>query len=278
MMLTTKQIEERTLGIGGSDMPIILGLSTYKTPYELYLEKTGQAKSSQEMTEGQYIGHLLEPIIRNEFCKRNNVAMETPDTIVHPTYTFLRANIDGFIKEWNAVFEAKCANEFKGKEWGEDGTDSIPLPYLVQVAHYCIVTNAQEAYIMVFLGELKFKQYRYVRDLQLECRIIEEAQKFWNSVQNNIPPQPVNIDDLRLKYAKSEEKPIVIGDKITAAVENLIQTKRTISELLKTEEKAKFEIMSYMEEHDCLIDTNNNKIATWKSNKNGVRNFRLTGV
>ncbi len=278
MMLTAEQIQERTLGIGGSDMPIILGLSTYKTPYELYLEKIGESKPNQGMTEGQYIGHLLEPIIRDEFCKRNNVTIETPDTITHPTYTFLRANIDGFIKDWNAVFEAKCANEFKGKEWGEDGSDVIPLAYLVQVAHYCIVTDAQEAYIMVFLGDLKFKQYRYVRDLQLECRIIEEAEKFWNAVQNKIPPAPVSIDDLKLKYARTEATPIVIGDKITDAVKALIETKRILDELAEKEKKAKFEIMSYMEHHDCLIDSNNNKIATWKANKNGVRSFRLMGV
>ena len=50
-MITQQQREERKLGIGGSDMPIILGLSNYKTPYQLYLEKIGEAESTYEDTE-----------------------------------------------------------------------------------------------------------------------------------------------------------------------------------------------------------------------------------
>lgn len=34
----------RTEGVGGSDMSTILGLNTYTTPYELWLEKTGRQK------------------------------------------------------------------------------------------------------------------------------------------------------------------------------------------------------------------------------------------
>ena len=48
-MITEKQRQERKLGIGGSDMPIILGLSTYKTPYQLYLEKTGIVDTVDEV-------------------------------------------------------------------------------------------------------------------------------------------------------------------------------------------------------------------------------------
>ncbi|HFC9341278.1 TPA: YqaJ viral recombinase family protein, partial [Enterococcus hirae] len=35
-------LEDRKKGIGGSDVATVLGLNKYKSPYQLWLEKTGQ--------------------------------------------------------------------------------------------------------------------------------------------------------------------------------------------------------------------------------------------
>src|SRR3954465_6664627 len=105
-------------------MPIILGLSNYKTPYQLYLEKSGLLESTQEETQLQYWGNQLEVVIRKEFRKRNKVRVTTPkETFVHPFHQFMRGNIDGFIPKLNAVFEAKCSMQFMASEWGEHGSD-----------------------------------------------------------------------------------------------------------------------------------------------------------
>ncbi len=41
-MLTESQLEARRHTIGGSDAPIIAGVSPYKQPYELWAEKRGE--------------------------------------------------------------------------------------------------------------------------------------------------------------------------------------------------------------------------------------------
>ena len=48
-MLTDEQRAKRHEGLGASDTPIIMGYSTYKTPYELYLEKTGTVTYDDEI-------------------------------------------------------------------------------------------------------------------------------------------------------------------------------------------------------------------------------------
>src|SRR5271166_3036855 len=111
-MITDEQIQKRRLGIGGSDMPIILGLSRYKTPYQLYLEKKGIVSTGDEMSPVQYWGNRLEQIIRDEFSIRNKVNIETPDTLIHPILDFMRANIDGYIVDWDAILEVKCSSQF----------------------------------------------------------------------------------------------------------------------------------------------------------------------
>lgn len=278
-MLTEKQRAERILGIGGSDMPIIMGLSSYKTPYQLYLEKTEIIVALSEITQAQYWGNALEPIIRDEFAKRNNVIVETPDTIVHPSIYYLRANIDGYIPELNAVLEIKCASSFMAKEWGEEGSDTIPMQYLVQVAHYCAVTNAETAYIAVLIGGNDYREYRYIRDKELENLVLTAAKKFWDCVQNKTPPSAMNQIDLRLMFpSHSKEKAIPINDNIAQHLETLTQTRFKIKELSEIEEQYKFNIMQFMQDAECLVDNEGRPIVSWKANKRGTRTFLMKGV
>jgi len=278
-MITAQQREARKLGIGGSDMPIIMGLSTYKTPYQLYLEKTGLVATEDEQTELQYWGHQLEGIIREEFKKRNNVDVETPDTIVHPFHDFLRANIDGYVPEWNAVLEVKCSSSFMANLWGEDGSDVIPMQYLVQVAHYCAVTNADCAYIAVLIGGNDYRQFKYVRDKDLEEHVINCAQTFWECVQNKTPPAPVNEVDLKLMFPKhKEEKVVTINSDVAQQLTTLSKTRFQIKELKDVEEQYRFNIMQFMQDAECLVDDSGKPIISWKANKRGTRTFLMKGA
>ena len=279
-MITQQQREDRKLGIGGSDMPIILGISNYKTPYQLYLEKIGEAESTYEDTELQYWGHQLEPIIVQEFMKRNNVTVqESPDSYVHPFHDFLRGNLDGFIPELNAVLEVKCSNQFMAKEWGEEGSDVIPMQYLVQVAHYCAVTNADCAYIAVLIGGHDYREFKYTRDLVLEGKIIDAAKKFWECVQNKTPPEPINQVDLRLMYPKHDpEKTLTINNNVAEQLTTLTETRFKIKQLSEVEEKYKFNIMQFMQDAECLTDQSGRPIVSWKANKRGTRTFLMKGM
>lgn len=278
-MITEQQRIERTLGIGGSDMPIIMGLSTYKTPYQLYLEKIGEHQSPQEITEVQYWGNQLEGVIRDEFAKRNNVIIEVPDTLVHPDFPFLRGNVDGYIPSWNAILEVKCSASWMAHEWGDEGSDVIPMQYLVQVAHYCAVANANCAYIAVLIGGNKYREFKYIRDLELEGMVIEAASEFWNRVQNRQPPEATNQIDLRLMFPKhNPEKTKTIAAPLKEQLNTLSETRFKIKQLNEVEEQFKFNIMQFMEDAECLVDDEGTPIVSWKTNKRGSRTFLVKGA
>ena len=278
-MITEQQREERRLGIGGSDMPIILGLSNYKTPYQLYLEKIGESEPEKEMTPFQYWGNQLEGVIREEFAKRNNVVVETPDSCVHPFHDFLRGNVDGFIPSWNAVLEVKCSAGFMAHEWGEDGSDVIPMQYLVQVAHYCAVLDADCAYIAVLIGGNDYREFKYTRNFELESKLIDAAKEFWNCVLTRTPPKPVNQIDLKLMYPKHDpDKTKTINNDVAEQLTTLSETRFKIKQLGEVEEKYKFNIMQFMEDAECLVNETGQPIVSWKANKRGSRTFLLKGV
>lgn len=278
-MITEAQRIARRQGIGGSDMPIILGLSNYKTPYQLYLEKIGEADDSFEETPLQYWGNQLEEVIRQEFAKRNNVVVETPDTLVHPFYDFMLGNLDGFVPSLNAVLEVKCSNQFMASEWGDLGSDTIPMQYLVQVAHYCAVTNADCAYIAVLIGGWDYREYKYVRDLGLEESIIDAAKTFWKCVQDRTPPAAVKEIDLRLMFPKHDPSKVkTINKPIAEQLTTLADTRFKIKDLSAVEERYRFNIMQYMEDAEALVDEEGRPLVSWKANKRGSRTFLMKGI
>jgi putative phage-type endonuclease len=278
-MITEEQRLERRLGIGGSDMPIILGFSSYKTPYQLYCEKKGIIDTTFEKTPLQYWGEQLEPVIRREFRKRNHVLIKNPKTtFVHPFYDFIRGNLDGFIPKWNAVFEAKCSHAFMAQNWGESGSDTIPMEYLVQVAFYCSITNSDAAYIAVLIGGNDYREFKYTRDLELEHNIINAAANFWYAVQHDIAPPPTAMIDLKLMYPKTDPNKIkTINKEIMEQYSRFVGVKEKIKELTEQANKERFNILKFMEDTECLVDEWGNTIATAKINKRGTRTFLVKG-
>lgn len=275
-MLTDEQRAKRVNGIGASDSPIIMGYSSYKTPYQLYLEKIGAIESEDELTEQQYWGQELEPIIIKRFAKENNVEITFPDTVYHPEYSFIFANLDGWIPSENAVVEAKNANSFQRKEWDMALSDGIPMMYLIQIAKQCAVTNATRGYCAVLIGGMEYKQFVYERDVSLEEIIINADIEFWNCIQNKIEPSPLNTSDCRLKFpTPSPEKIVASTFKTSNALAELMNVKIKLKELSDTEDMYKMHLMSHMGDAEYLMGQSGELLATWKSNKKGTRVFNI---
>lgn len=274
-MLTDEQKENRKNGLGASDTPILMGYSTFKTPYELYLEKKGLVDCDEE-TEQQYWGKQIEPLILQRFSEEMNTPVISLDTIYHPDYPFIFANLDGYAPELDAVVEAKMVNVFQRKKWDCALTDGIPFDYLIQIAKQVMLKDARMGYCAVLIGGNEFKYFEYHRDEALEKMILNADIQFWDCVQNNIEPEPVSISDCKLKFNDSRPESTIkanytIGEKV-AQLQMLKVRQKNLSE---EEERYKIQLMRYMGNKEILVDSFNTIIATWKKNKKGTRVFNL---
>lgn len=270
---------DRTSFIGGSDIPVILGLSSYKTPYVLYLEKTGTLEETYEETEQQYWGKMLEPVIREHFAKKHNVEILQPETIRHPICDYLRANLDGYAPELDAVLEIKCSDKFMRGQWGDEGTDVIPMTYLTQGAHYALLKDSVKTIFPVLIGGNEYREFTYIRDPEIETMIFQAANDFWSCVKSGTPPDPINIDDMKLKYNQTNpEKFLTVTQEISSELMKLADVKAKIKELNELEKEYRFQIMNHMKDSECLIDESGKPLVTWKANKKGQRTFLLKGV
>ncbi len=273
-MLTPEQRERRKFGLGASDSAIIMGYSSYKTPYELYLEKLGIVTDDDnvEETEQQYWGNALEPLIIKRFAEKNNFDVTFPNTIYHPDYPFIFANLDGWIVSENAVVEAKCANSFQRKAWDSSAVDGIPLNYLIQIAKQVAVTNASKGYCAVLIGGNEYLQFVYERDKALEELIIQSDIDFWHCVQNKIEPDPINTNDCRLKYRQvSPDKVVQCTHSIAHGLTKLLEVKSRIKNDTQEEDEYKMRIMCHMGDAEYLVGQQGEIIATWRATKKGNR-------
>lgn len=87
-------LQERTKGIGGSDVATVLGLNPYKTPLSLWEEKTGKAEGSPA-GEAAYWGTTLEDVVAKEFSKRTGMKIQRVNFLLSTGEGgWMRGNID----------------------------------------------------------------------------------------------------------------------------------------------------------------------------------------
>ena len=156
----------RKLGIGGSDVAAILGISKWMSEIELWLTKTNQTNELPIENEAMEWGTIMEPIIRNHFVKvTGKKVIELKAMLQHPQYPFMLADVDGITVDDNgnpSIVEIKTASEYKRSEW-EQG---VPTYYEMQVRHYLAVTGLKKAYVAVLIGGNSFKIYEVDVDVQ----------------------------------------------------------------------------------------------------------------
>jgi len=259
-------LRERKNYLGGSDLGAIAGLNPYRTALDVYLDKTSD-DIAEETNAAMRWGTLLEEAVAEAYSEDTGYFLKIADgPIYHSEYKFLAANIDRWVGDREYVLECKTAGFTKAKEWGESGTDQIPESYLVQVAYYAAICDVPKVDIAVLIGGQDFRIYTYVRNKELEEKLIKIACNFWhNHIEKRIPPKCVNTRDTFNLFPQSNYQEIVAEDNIIQKWEELKAAREEESRIQTNIEKLKVEIQEFMREHEVLRDINGNVIVIWKN-------------
>ncbi len=257
----------RKQGIGGSDASVVCGINRYKSPIELWLDKTDQLPI-QEAGEAAYWGTILEPLVVSEFTKRTGIEVSRHKQLLQSKeHPFMLANLDGICEHpdyGTVIFEAKTASAYKAGEW----EDAIPDEYLLQIQHYMAVTGYRGAYIAVLIGGNTFKWRFIERDEELIALLIQLESEFWSYVQSETPPPLYGSDAsanfLANRFPTSAPKSQIVLPENAA---ELIAEYAAASEQIKavTEKKQEAENLLKAMLGDNEIGTTADHIVTWKS-------------
>lgn len=187
-------LQQRRTGIGGSDAAAALGQSPHMTSTELYHIKVGTPIAPRDTDEERTdFGHLMENVIAAQYARRYDVKLRRKNAIVrHPKYPWMLANVDRLVEGKRRGVEIKNVDGLAYRfndEWGDEGTDAVPVAYLLQCCHYMVVLDYPEWDLAACIGGNRLATYHLVRDPELEEMLIDGEREFWQHVQEHQPPE-----------------------------------------------------------------------------------------
>jgi putative phage-type endonuclease len=257
--------EFRRTGIGGSDAAAALAISPWRSQYDLYLEKIGEAEPLAP-TEPMIWGSLLESVIAGEYSRRSNRMVVVPSgPLRHPDHPWLIGHIDRLIFDQpDRIVEIKSTANSRG--WGEPGSDEIPQHYLCQCHHYLALTDAAICDLAVLFNGNNFAIYQVERDLQIEAELLDQEAAFWQLVENRTPPAPSNTADAVRRWGRLSRSGQVVATETAAfAVQTLQQLRETRKSLEEAEDQARLSVIKTLgEEGSTLVSLSGEILATWK--------------
>lgn len=252
--------EDRACYIGGSDIPVIMGLSSFKTHFQLLLEKAGLEVDDFTGNKYTVYGQQLEPKIRAYI---NDVY--SPYVPFVPNRTIvgdIRAHTDGF--NGNCVLEIKTTSHIYGC------VDDYKV-YLVQLLKYMEVNAVDLGLLAVYERPEDFstefdEERLYLYHIRLDCykELLAEIN--------------VELDRFRADLARLKENPLLTEqDFIPSAHElitlsnNVVAFEQQLAEIKAIEKKCKEAKAALFEE------MTKHGVKSWTT-PNGTKITRVDGI
>lgn len=259
---------DRQKFIGGSDAAGILGISPWRTPYQIWLDKTQPAMPENVPPERQRVldrGKRLEPIVLDMLQAETGLQVaRRNERYIDPSVPFLAAEIDAETADGTNI-EIKTASAFRAKEWGEENSDEIPLHYAAQAMHGLMVTGRNLCVFGVLIGGDDLRVYRVERDDITIAGMREREVAFWrNHVETLQPPPPASEGDLSIRFAKDAGTSIEASAEIARALDELRALKADEDALAERIEGVRNAVKSYMGEN-AVLTVKGRRAASWKS-------------
>jgi putative phage-type endonuclease len=280
---------ERSQFLGSTDAPAVLGISPWKTRFELWQEKTGRAERPKIDARKRRIldrGHRLEPFIRDmTIDKLADLGIEAKLLACNERYSdpkrpYLSAEIDfelelsgealvgdeiiTFDREHINV-DAKSVSSSVRRKWGSEGTDEIPIEYAAQFMHALGVTGRRvclAAALMSFDDVDLFWQTR--DDETIEAMRSREVHFWHDNVLADRAPPPIDFSDVKLMFPRDDATAIEATPGIAEAVRQYAEVKARIKALETDAEAIQTTIGAFMETRQA-ITIEGQRVLSWKA-------------
>lgn len=170
--------EWRSHGLGGSDAPALMEVSPWTSVFELWADKCGLMPKfkGNEWTER---GKRLEPIAR-EIYEKQAGAKFPEDRLIHPEFSFVRANFDGVNHDLKKVLEIKCPGP---KDLQTAANGRVPRKYMPQIQWLLLVSGYSECDYVTFDGDADIYIKTVKAKPEYQEQLLEKAKWLWKYVE-----------------------------------------------------------------------------------------------
>ena len=204
-------LELRRTGIGSSDVPALLGISTgewAKSELDLYMDKRGE-RPDEDAGEAALWGNLLEDPVAREWARRYGVQVQRVGTIAHVEHRHMLCDLDRRVlncgDHQRCALEVKTRSAYVADQW-KDGAvpDSVEAQTMWQLA----VTGYDAVHVAALIGGQRLVTTVVDRDADFIADLMAIADEFWlNHVVPGVPPTISSLDLLveHLKHLRPEK-------------------------------------------------------------------------
>lgn len=271
-------LAERRTGIGGSDAAAVLGISPWRTPVDVWLDKTGRAGPQPE-TEAMRIGTELEDYVARRYSAETGRSVRRYNRM--PRKGCLLGNIDRLVvpdgaKVASHMGEIRTDTLLECKTSSVDWAGEVPVYYQTQVQHYMgldpALVHADVA--CLFLVRKHFEVFRVERDDAVIAAMQERLAAWWDEyVAGDKMPPPANEEDCRKLWARSNPGKTVPADAAAAALVAEYRSADAEAKRLKERlDSLRSGICAYMGDAETLLAPDGSApLATWKSAKDSAK-------
>ena len=223
--------ENRENYLGGSDIPIIMGISPFKTRYELLLEKAGLKEIEEVDNEYTRYGNVMEPKIREYINEKYNLGFEEYKKVNGD----IRVHLDGFNN--NSVLEIKTTSHIHEK------VDDYKI-YLVQLLFYMQEVKADFGRLAIYERSNDFDEEFDEKKLIQYTIAYYDYKELLEQINQSVNQFRIDLQKLKENPFLTEEELVPvdltsISNKIIAFEERLQEYKKIEQEQKELKEKLK---------------------------------------
>lgn len=184
-------LKARTLGIGSSDAPAVMGKSRWASPMSVYADKLGLSEP-WEMKPWHKWGLLLEPQIAADYMAETGHKLFNPGAFCifqHPNLTFMQVTPDRLIEPtdghdgWGSL-SIKTATAYKAQEWEVEP----PLEADIQFQHELHTLGLSWGVIAVLIGGQDTVHVPVERNQAFCDVLVQQEAEFWQRIIDQEPP------------------------------------------------------------------------------------------
>jgi predicted phage-related endonuclease len=230
--------KDREKFIGGSDIPIIMELSPFKSRFDLLLEKAGYKKNDFEGNVFTEYGNTMESKIREHvnsqlistFVEGKHIMDVPKDWNEHPNGMRIRCHTDGEIDD--AILEIKTTSQVF------DSLDDYQI-YLVQILFYMAMTGKETGLLAVYKRPDDMDETFNADNLQIWEIHMTDHHALLDDIKNAVSRF---LDDLQ----KVKSNPFITEDELLPAeipeiTRRIIAFEQQVSRMKELEKKIKDE-------------------------------------
>lgn len=275
---------DRSTYLGSSDAAAILGVSKWATPVDVWRRKVHPETIEEDPDKAKIFrrGRLMEPVIREMAAEDYGLEIVAANRrYPDPEHDWMRAEIDFETEEDGAIVNADCksVSPFMAHEWGEEGTNEIPIEYHAQFQFGMMVTGRARCDVYALFGTDQLVRYVVHRDEETIAAMREKCIRFWHEhVLAKVPPSPVRIEDVMFLMSRTRGRPVAADPDTLERIEHYKVCKGQLKIYEAQADEHKFHILDAMrrgaeaqfgqplapDEDACLVDEDGKPLVTWK--------------